>query len=102
MQTKFISDRYQFEELTPKALTPKEAVMWGYNMLQPNAYSFTDSDAAGTVSLLGILPYKEDNSLALNAKVNETVKPRCYYAGPRINMQLNGNGKKYQGMTGLL
>lgn len=85
MQTKFTTDRYQFEELTPKTLTPKEAVMWGYNMLQTNAYTFTDTEAAGTIQLLGLLPYKADSSLALNAKVNETVKLRCYYAGPSAN-----------------
>ncbi|NMB95430.1 MAG: hypothetical protein GYA02_02295, partial [Clostridiaceae bacterium] len=85
------------EELTPKALTPKEAVMWGYNMLQPNAYSFTDSDAAGAISLLGILPYKEDNSLALNAKVNETVKLRCYYAGPPNTYTIKWEWKEVSG-----
>lgn len=85
MQTKFTVDRYQFEELTPKALTPKEAVMWGYNMLQTNAYLFSDTEAAGVINLLGLLPYKADNTLALNAKVNETVKLRCYYAGPSAN-----------------
>jgi len=97
MQTKFISDRYQFEELTPKVLTPKEAVMWGYNMLQSNAYSFTDSEAAGAISLLGILPYKEDNSLALNAKVNETVKLRCYYAGPPNKYAIKWEWKEVSG-----
>lgn len=85
MQSKFITDRYNFEDLTPKAITPKEAVSWGYNMLQDNAYLFTDSTAAGTIQLLGLLPYKADATLALNAKVNETVNLRCYYAGPSAN-----------------
>lgn len=97
MQTKFTVDRYEFEELTPKALTPKEAVMWGYNMLQSNAYLFTDSVAAGAVSLLGVLPYKEDNSLALNAKVNETVKLRCYYAGPANKYAIKWEWKEVSG-----
>lgn len=84
-QTRFITDRYKFESLIPKTLTPKEAVMWGYNMLQTNAYLFSDTEAAGAITLLGLLPYKADSTLALNAKVNETVKLRCYYAGPSAN-----------------
>ena len=73
---------YKFEAIEPKAIDPKEAVSWGYNMLQENAYTFTDSAFVGTVQLLGILPYDANNNLALNAKVNETVTLRCYYKGP--------------------
>ena len=84
MQSKFNSttSKYEFEALAPKNITPKESVSWGYNMLQEDAYIFEDTEFIGTVQLLGLLPYK-NGSLALNAKVNETVKLRCYYAGDK-------------------
>lgn len=97
MQSKFITDRYQFQDLTPKMLTPKEAVSWGYNMLQDNAYLFDDTVYAGTVQLLGLLPYKADGALALNAKVNETVTLRCYYAGPANSYKVVWEWKELNG-----
>ena len=50
-------------------------------MLKEDAYTFSDKSFAGTIQLDGLLPYRADSSLALNAKVNEPVTLRCYYQG---------------------
>ena len=68
------------EGLTPKALTPKEAVMWGYNMLSSNPYNFVCSNAAAGVNLLGLMPYDEKDNLVLSPIVNQTLVLKCFYA----------------------
>lgn len=85
MQTKITVDKFEFEELNHKSLNPKEAVSWGYNMLNPTPYQFVDGVSPGAINLLGLLPYRPDGSLALNMKVNETALLRCYYSGPTEN-----------------
>lgn len=80
--TKADSDKYVVEKLEPKKLTPKEAVMWGYNMLDSNPYSFTCTNSAGVITLLGILPYDDNNKINMTPRVNETIKLKCYYAAP--------------------
>ena len=73
---------YESEVLPARNVTPKEAVLWGYNMLHETPYNFTDSYFAGTIQLLGLLPYdKATNQIKLSPMVNETFKLRCFYQG---------------------
>ena len=85
IQTKLITDDtnracYKAESLTAKELTPKEAVMWGYNMLAENPYSFTNTNSAGGIQFLGLLPYNKDGELLMSPQVNETMYLKCYYS----------------------
>lgn len=67
-------------KVSPRALTPKEAVNAGYNMLSENPYSFGNIESVATSGdILGILPYniidKDTDTerlgeLALNPKPN--------------------------------
>lgn len=73
------------KKIEPKALTPAEAVQWGYNMLADNPYMFEsrDADAEGVAQILGVLPYysKGDNAeLALKAIVGEQVYFKIFCA----------------------
>lgn len=71
------------EMLTPKSLTPKEAVMWGYNMLASNPYNFVCSNVAAGVNLLGLMPYDSNNTLVLSPIVNQTLTLKCFYAAAK-------------------
>ena len=73
--------RYVVEELTPRAVTPKEAVLWGYNMLKPDPYMFNDDKFAGTIQLLGLLPYDATGNIKLSPLINTSFKLRCFYQG---------------------
>ena len=68
------------ELLTPKSLTPKEAVMWGYNMLLENPYNFVCNNTSAGVNLLGLMPYDANNNLILSPIVNQTLTLKCFYA----------------------
>lgn len=81
--TKFEEDKYTFEDIDPLAITPKEAVMWGYNMLASDPYNFACSYASGVPQLLGLLPYTMNNKLRLTPKVNEEIKFVCFWAAPQ-------------------
>lgn len=73
---------YGVEVINPKELTPKEAVMWGYNMLSTTPYNFSNTNAAGTIQLLGTLPYDASGQLIMSPVVNQTVHLECFYAAP--------------------
>lgn len=74
--------RYEVEAVTPKALSPKEAVLWGYNMLSPVPYTFANSVGVGLIQLQGILPYDAGGTLQLTPVQNQTLKLVCTYACP--------------------
>ena len=89
MQTKMIETsagsgrwRYQTEEVVPKTLNPKEAVSWGYNMLQTNPYTFTNGAYVGAIQLLGILPYNAAGTLIMTPTRNQELVLKCYYQAP--------------------
>lgn len=98
VHTKFDTklNKYVFEDITPKATTPKEAVMWGYNMLAANPYSFTCTNNAAGVTLLGLLPFKNGN-LVTSPKVNESVSLQCYYAASSGTFQVVWEWKELLG-----
>jgi hypothetical protein len=81
--TKFDTDHYIHEAIVPKELTPKEAVMWGYNMLKTNPYNFSNTMLTfeGPIQLLGVLPYDADNNLVMTPQVNQTLHFECFYKG---------------------
>lgn len=74
------NDTYLHAKVSPRALTPKEAVNAGYNMLSEKPYSFGNIESVATSGdILGILPYniidKDTDTehlgeLALNPKPN--------------------------------
>jgi hypothetical protein len=72
---------YQFklDMLTPREVTPTEAINYGYNMLKSAPYSFEDKHIPamvnGQIRLQGILPYADGTcqKLMFNAKVGSNV-----------------------------
>ena len=74
--------------LTPKAISPTEAVNYGYNMLSATPYTFGDvadnSIPAGFILMEGILPYADTacTQLKLNARVGESITFRLYARYP--------------------
>lgn len=71
------------ELLTPKEITPKEAVLWGYNMLKTHPYSFENGTTTGIIQLLGILPYNSAGTdLIMAPVVNQTLFLHCFYDAP--------------------
>lgn len=85
MQTKYDDEakRYNSKEIDVRELTPKEAVMWGYNMLAEDPYKFACTNTSGSIVLTGLLPYDKDNNLIMTPLVNQTLKLKCYYAAPQ-------------------
>lgn len=79
-QKEVVASKYE-----QKQLSPKEAVLWGYNMLQENPYTFANVSAAGVLQLLGILPYDADSSIIVSPKINQTIFLECFYAGNTAN-----------------
>lgn len=73
---------YTSEVVAPKQITPKEAVMWGYNMLAENPYTFENQSNAGVIQLLGLLPYDADGNLIMTPVVNQDFILECFYAAP--------------------
>jgi hypothetical protein len=80
--TKLVNNKYEPELVPIRDITPKEAVLWGYNMLKENPYTFTDTEAAA-LSLQGMLPYDANNKIIMSPQTNQTIFLRCFYAAPR-------------------
>lgn len=81
--TRFIDDRYKSEAVTPRVLSPKEAVMWGYNMLRPNPYNFSNTLESFEIPLIleGVLPYDADDQLIMTPQVNQSLYFECFFKG---------------------
>jgi len=78
------NDEYKTEIVTPRSINPKEAVMWGYNMLSTTPYLFANSYFAGTIQLLGIMPYI-GNDLVMSPQPGQNITLKCFYAVPSGN-----------------
>ena len=50
----------KLDTFTPKALTAKEAVTYGYNMLLANPYQFANTAGGNVLEFTGLLPYVND------------------------------------------
>ena len=74
---KFVSD-------SPKETTAKEAVSYGYNMLQENPYTFANTmGAAGSViAFQGIMPYDAAGNLCLTPVQNQSLIFETFYQVP--------------------
>lgn len=76
------------EYIEPKALTPTEALNYGYNMLSATPYTFNDvlsaAIPANYILLEGILPYADEacTTLRFNAKVGEKITFRLFAQWP--------------------
>ena len=81
--TAFEDGVYKENSLEPKSITPKEAVMWGYNMLRAEPYDFENKHYEGSVQILGVLPYDPNNTseLLMTPKVNDDLLFKCFYEG---------------------
>jgi hypothetical protein len=78
---------YKTQDITPRVLTPKEAVMWGYNMMASNPYVFANTNTPGSMQFLGLLPYDANNKLLMSPQQNQNLKLKCNYSVT--------SGKKY-------
>jgi len=86
-QTKLhTDDSYISEALVPKEVSPTEAVMWGYNMLKENPFTFENTNFAGTIQLLGLLPYGADGEIVMNPLLNQNLTFEAFYAGNTGNV----------------
>ena len=84
-------DKYThyFEPVTPTAVTVKEVINSGYNMLAPNPYEFGNT-VEGSYSIDGILSYNKkpgeaDRELLLTARLGQSVNFECVYTYPADN-----------------
>lgn len=76
------TNTYISEDIAPRLLTPKEAVLWGYNMLSSTPYHFVNTNYAGDLQLLGALPYDEAEELVMNPITNQNLFFECFYTAP--------------------
>jgi hypothetical protein len=76
-------DGYWVDTVTPRELTPSEAVMWGYNMLKTNPYTFQNTmlEVDSPIYLDGVLPYDAADHLVLSPQVNQALHFECFYRG---------------------
>lgn len=91
--------------ITPKALTPGEAALWGYNMLSSTPYTFkcVNTPGSGTASLSGILlkNIKDPNKVLLKPAINTPGIIEIYYRSDKAAFEKAPNkeaveGKAYQ------
>lgn len=81
--TKYNTDKFIFEEITPREVTPKQAVSWGYNMLKDNPYMFKNEVGLGAIQLQGLLPYaSEGGEVQMSPEVNQDVVFEAFYTAP--------------------
>lgn len=74
---------YKFERLSPKEITPHQAVNYGYNLLKDAPYTFNNEvSATGKLQMLGVLPYDSDNNLKFGAQVGEEITFKLTYKYP--------------------
>lgn len=77
---------YKTQELTPRALTSKEAVLWGYNMLLADPFTFANTNGAGNVLFYGMLPYDAAGKLLMSPQQNQDITFKCNY-GAQIGVK---------------
>lgn len=78
-KTSYSAGVYLSQELSPRAITPKEAVTWGYNMYASNPYDFANGHSAASIQLLGLTPYDENNQILMSPQTNQTVTLKTFY-----------------------
>lgn len=75
-----VTPQYYIEDVVPKEIDPVYAVNYGYNMLSPTPYTFTNQ-AKATWQLNGLLPYSDEatSKLILNYSSGERVYFKAYF-----------------------
>ena len=76
-------NKYLVTTDTAKAVTAKEAVMYGYNMLSSTPYTFSNTYAAASsiIEFEGMMPYDGTN-LCLTPVVNQSLEFKVFYKVP--------------------
>lgn len=76
--------RYKYNSVAPKVVTPAEATQYGYNMLSTEPYTFSNTWIAdgNPFSITGILPYDSDNNLCMTPVANQQLTFRAYWRAP--------------------
>lgn len=78
-----IDDQYYVCVINPDQLNPTEASSWGYNMLLEDPYNFKCEDTAtNIITILGMLPYDENDKVILTPKKNQRITLKGYYRAP--------------------
>ena len=94
------NDTYTHSPISPRSLTPKEAVNTGYNMLSENPYSFGNIESVATSGdILGILPYHIIDKNTDNERLGElalNVGPNTPFALKVMLAVANSTDIKYQ------
>jgi hypothetical protein len=79
-RTNFNSGAYESVDVTVQPINPKEAVMWGYNMLSTTPYAFTNTLAPGNIVMHGLVPYKQGTSdIELTPEINQDLTLEVFY-----------------------
>lgn len=78
------TEKFIFQSDSPKGITPKEAVSYGYNMLlaQPYHFANTEGAAGSVIAFLGLMPYDAANNLCLTPLVNQSLTFEAFYQVP--------------------
>lgn len=83
LMNSYYTMEFGFSRVTPKAVSPTEAVNYGYNMLSDTPYLFTNSATQGGIlTLEGVVPYNANDEVCLNARVGETIRFNLVYSYP--------------------
>ena len=79
-----VTEAFKFVSDSPKETTAKEAVSYGYNMLQTNPYTFANTaGAAGSIiEFQGIMPYDAAGNLCLTPVQNQSLVFETFYKVP--------------------
>jgi len=73
------SSEYEVEEVVPTDINAREAVLWGYNLLEADPYTFDDEHDAAILKILGITVRDEDSNLIVNPIMGNNLELRAHY-----------------------
>lgn len=78
------TEKFIFKTDAPKAISPKEAVSYGYNMLLAQPYHFANTQGAegSPIQFLGMMPYDANDNLCLTPLVNQSLNFEVFYQVP--------------------
>lgn len=78
------TDQFIFKSDDPKAVSAKEAVTYGYNMLLEQPYSFSNNAGApgSIIQFEGMMPYDPEGNLCLTPVTNQSLDFEVFYNVP--------------------
>jgi hypothetical protein len=77
-QFNLLTSKYEPVEVPPRPIDAKEAVLWGYNILSADPYTFADKHLSPLLLLGGIM-ISDDEGPVFTPMVNQTVTLRAQY-----------------------